>query len=44
MQHNGPLWAFEGVTPTLAPDAWVAPTAAVIGDVTLGPGASVWWH
>ncbi len=28
----------------MAADAWVAPTAAVIGDVTLGSGASVWWH
>ncbi len=44
MQHDGPLWAFEGVAPTLAPDAWVAPTAVVVGDVVLGAGASVWWH
>lgn len=28
--------------PRLAPDAWVHPQATVIGDVELGPGASVW--
>ena len=40
----GPIWALDGVAPQLAPDAWVAPTAAVIGDVVLGAGVSVWWH
>ncbi len=44
MPADGPLWSFEGVAPTVAPDAWVAPTASVIGDVVLGPGSSVWWH
>ncbi len=34
---------FLGRRPRLAPDAWVAPTAAVVGDVTLGAGASVWY-
>lgn len=28
--------------PRLAPTAWVHPAATVIGDVELGPGASVW--
>jgi carbonic anhydrase/acetyltransferase-like protein (isoleucine patch superfamily) len=41
---DGPLWALEGVAPTIAPDAWVAPNATVIGDVVLGSGASIWWH
>ena len=44
MSANGPLWALEGVVPNIAPDAWVAPSAAVIGNVELGAGASVWWH
>jgi len=35
---------FRGKTPQLAPDAYVAPTAAVIGDVTLAEGASLWFH
>ncbi|MFM2118747.1 MAG: hypothetical protein RL722_215 [Pseudomonadota bacterium] len=29
--------------PTLAPDAWVAAEATVVGDVTLGPLSSVWF-
>jgi carbonic anhydrase/acetyltransferase-like protein (isoleucine patch superfamily) len=28
--------------PTVHPSAWIAPTADVIGDVTLGPNSSVW--
>ena len=28
--------------PTIHPGAWIAPTADVIGDVTLGPDSSVW--
>ena len=44
LPSDGPLWSFEGVAPTVAPDAWVAPTASVIGDVVLGPRSSVWWH
>ena len=39
----GPLFAWEGVVPTIAEDAWVAPTASVIGDVRLGAGSSVWF-
>lgn len=30
--------------PTVHPTAWVAPTADVIGDVTLGPGSSIWYR
>jgi len=36
--------AFEGVRPTVAASAFVAPTAILIGDVTLGEGSSVWFH
>jgi carbonic anhydrase/acetyltransferase-like protein (isoleucine patch superfamily) len=43
MPGNGPLWSLEGVAPQAAPDAWVAPTAAVIGDVILGARSSVWF-
>ncbi len=32
------------MAPQLAPDAWVAPTATVIGDVVLGARVGVWWH
>ncbi|MEK7701528.1 MAG: gamma carbonic anhydrase family protein [candidate division NC10 bacterium] len=31
-----------GRTPRVHPDAWVDPQAAVIGDVTIDAGASVW--
>ena len=31
-------------TPHIDPTAFVAPTAAVLGDVTIGPDASVWFH
>ncbi len=43
MPGNGPLFSLDGVSPQVAPDAWVAPTAAVIGDVWLGAGSSVWF-
>ena len=42
--HQGPLYPFEGQTPHVAPDAFVAPTAALVGRVELGEGASVWHH
>lgn len=34
---------FEGKTPVIDPTAWVAPNATLIGDVRIGPGASVWF-
>ncbi len=37
------LLPFDGVGPTLAEDAWVAPNATVIGQATLGPWASVFY-
>jgi len=33
-----------GLEPRIDPAAWVAPTAVVIGDVTLLAGASVWYN
>ena len=38
-----PLYAIDGAAPELAPDAWVAPSADLIGDVRLGARASVWF-
>jgi len=42
---NG-LWALDGVSPVLPEngDCWVAPGAALIGDVVLESGASVWFN
>ena len=34
---------FAGKTPVIAVDAFVAPTAVIIGDVEIGSGASVWF-
>ena len=38
-----PLYEFAGQSPTIAADAWVAPSADLIGDVRLGNQASVWF-
>ncbi|MEU7499760.1 gamma carbonic anhydrase family protein [Streptomyces griseofuscus] len=41
---QGPLIVgFGGKEPRVDAEAFVAPTASVIGDVTLGAGASVWY-
>ncbi|HHH38036.1 MAG TPA: gamma carbonic anhydrase family protein [Sedimenticola sp.] len=34
--------SFRGQQPHIAADAWVDPRAVVIGDVEIGPGASIW--
>ena len=39
-----PLFAFEGRSPVVAPGAFVAPTATLIGDVHVATGASVWFN
>ena len=41
---RGPLYPLDGVYPRVDASAFVAPTAAVIGDVEIGPEASVWFH
>lgn len=38
-----PLLPYKGVWPTLAPDVFVAPTAYIVGDVTIEAGANVWF-
>ena len=35
--------SFDGKEPWIAPDAFVAPTAVLIGDVVVEEGASVWF-
>lgn len=34
---------FNGRAPTIHPSAFLAPTAVLIGDVTVGPEASIWF-
>jgi carbonic anhydrase/acetyltransferase-like protein (isoleucine patch superfamily) len=38
-----PLFSFEGVGPKVHPSAWIAPTATLVGDVTVEADASVWY-
>jgi len=38
-----PLFAFEGREPQVSPEAWIAPTATLVGDVRVEAGASVWY-
>lgn len=37
------IYGFRDSVPRLAPDVWLAPGAAVIGDVEIGAGSSVWF-
>jgi carbonic anhydrase/acetyltransferase-like protein (isoleucine patch superfamily) len=37
------LFSFEGHQPTISPAAWIAPTATIVGDVTIEEEASVWY-
>lgn len=37
------VYAFEGKVPQIADDAFIAPTATLIGDVVVEEGASVWF-
>ena len=43
--HHGrvQLFSFEGHQPTISPSAWIAPTATIVGDVTIEAEASVWY-
>lgn len=34
---------YNGVTPEIDPTAWIAPNATLIGNVKVGPGASIWF-
>jgi carbonic anhydrase/acetyltransferase-like protein (isoleucine patch superfamily) len=42
--QSGPLYSLDGMFPSVDATAFVAPTAAVIGNVQIGAGASVWFH
>jgi carbonic anhydrase/acetyltransferase-like protein (isoleucine patch superfamily) len=37
------VYEFENKRPVIADDAFIAPTATVIGDVTIEAGASIWY-
>jgi carbonic anhydrase/acetyltransferase-like protein (isoleucine patch superfamily) len=38
-----PIFEYEGTRPVIAADAFIAPTATIVGDVTIEAGASVWY-
>jgi carbonic anhydrase/acetyltransferase-like protein (isoleucine patch superfamily) len=40
----GPVFSLDGVMPQIDPTAFIAPTAAVIGDVTIGAETGIWFH
>jgi carbonic anhydrase/acetyltransferase-like protein (isoleucine patch superfamily) len=37
------IMSLDGVAPRIADDAFLAPTAVLVGDVTVGAGASIWF-
>jgi carbonic anhydrase/acetyltransferase-like protein (isoleucine patch superfamily) len=37
------LFSFEGLAPTVSPEAWIAPTATLVGDVHVEAEASIWY-
>ncbi len=39
-----PLFSFEGKSPKIHPTAFIAPTAVIVGDVTIEERASVWYN
>ena len=43
--HHGrmPLFAFEGREPVISSEAWIAPTATLVGDVRVEEAASIWY-
>lgn len=42
MRHN--ISSYNNILPTIAPDAYIASSAVVIGDVHIGAESSVWHH
>jgi carbonic anhydrase/acetyltransferase-like protein (isoleucine patch superfamily) len=36
------ILAINGGAPSIASDAWVAPTATVVGSATIGPGTGIY--
>lgn len=38
-----PVLSYRGMTPDIADDVFIAPTAVVVGDVTIEAGANIWF-
>jgi len=43
-ERYGSVFSLDGVTPTIADNAFIAPTAAVICDVVIGSETGIWFH
>lgn len=41
--HLMAVYEIDGIAPRIAPSAWIADSAEVIGDVALAEGANVWF-
>lgn len=44
MTQNYQIMPFMDIIPTISEDAYIAPTATIIGDVHIGAESSVWHH
>lgn len=44
MNDGATILTYEGITPSIDPDAFVAPGARIIGDVHIGAGTSIWYN
>ncbi|MEM7171900.1 MAG: gamma carbonic anhydrase family protein [Pseudomonadota bacterium] len=40
---SGLIRPYQGITPKIHPDAFIAENAVIIGDVEIGPGSSIWY-
>ncbi|MFL5286074.1 MAG: gamma carbonic anhydrase family protein [Rhodopila sp.] len=43
-QPPGTVFSLDGITPQIHESAFIAPSAAVIGDVTIGAETGIWFH
>jgi len=41
---SGLIMPFRGVLPRVAPDAFIAPNATIIGDTEIGAGSGIWFN
>ncbi|WP_283178030.1 gamma carbonic anhydrase family protein [Gemmobacter sp. 24YEA27] len=37
------IWELDGIAPEIDAEAWVAPSADLIGKLRLGPGSNIWF-
>ena len=42
--HGVTFVTIHGKSPQIDPTAWIAPGCRIIGDVTIGPGSSIWYN